>query len=77
MKHTETYIGDVLQDNDGFLASFMSTYDKSNYSEFDLVAISECYGQVPKRVNVVQTVEDKYVVEYCFMSFMIFMKHCQ
>ena len=58
LSRNETYVVDVLQDNNGILASFMSMYDRGNCSSSDVVAAPEFYGQAPNDHNVVQTVEE-------------------
>ena len=56
LSHNKTYVSDVLQDNDGFLALFMSTHDVINCSEPDLEAVPECYGEMSIDCNVVHSI---------------------
>ena len=35
LPHNETYIGDAMQHNDGFLASFMNTHDRGKDSSLN------------------------------------------
>ncbi|KAJ9547346.1 hypothetical protein OSB04_019889 [Centaurea solstitialis] len=50
LSHNETYVAYVMQDNDGFLASFITTHDRCNGSTFELVY--ECLGQPSVEGNV-------------------------
>ncbi|KAJ9562882.1 LOW QUALITY PROTEIN: hypothetical protein OSB04_008042 [Centaurea solstitialis] len=58
LSHNETLVGDVLQDNEGFLASFMSRHDRGSCSDSNLVHVPKCYGQVSNGYDVVQMYED-------------------
>ena len=54
--HNETYVCDVMQDNEEFLASFMSKHDRGDGSSSDIVA-TPCQRLTGGKV--VQIVEDR------------------
>ena len=58
LSHNETYVGDVLQDNDGFLASCMSTHEKGKGFVSEVVPVLECNGQPSNECIVLPTCAD-------------------